>query len=44
MDEEDIIDLSIILAFLLSFVACIVNSDLRQLCCYKYKSDEYIEV
>ena len=46
MDEEDILDLSIILAILLSFVACIINSDLRnnQLCCYKSRNDEYIEV
>ena len=46
MDEEDILDLSIILAILLSFVACIINSDLRnnQLCCYKPRNDEYIEV
>jgi len=46
MDEEDILDLSIILAILLSILACIINSDLRnnQLCCYKPKDDEYIEV
>ena len=46
MDEEDILDLSIILAILLSFLACIINSDLRNnhLCCYRPRNDEYIEV
>lgn len=46
MDEEDILDLSIILSILLSCVACIINSDLRnnQLCCYKPRNPEYIEV
>lgn len=46
MDEEDILDLSIILSFLLSCVACIINSDLKnnQLCCYKPRNTDYIEV
>ena len=46
MDEEDILDLSIILSILLSCVVCIINSDLRnnQLCCYKPRNSEYIEV
>ncbi len=46
MDEEDILDLLIILSILLSCVVCILNSDLinNQLCCFKTRNPEYIEV
>ena len=46
MDEEDILDLSIILSILLSIIVCAINSDLihNQLCCYRPRNSEYIEV
>ena len=46
MDEEDLLDISILLAFFISLVACIVNSFLREkkIYCYKEKNLEYIEV
>mgnify|MGYP001472342148 FL=1 len=46
MDEEDLLDISILLAFIISLVACIVNSFLREkkIYCYKEKNLEYIEV
>jgi cytochrome c biogenesis protein ResB len=46
MDEEDLLDISILLAFVISLVACIVNSFLREkkIYCYKDKNVDYIEV
>jgi hypothetical protein len=46
MDEEDLLDISILLAFLISLVACIVNSFLREkkIYCYKERNLDYIEV
>ncbi len=46
MDEEDILDLSILLAIIITLVACIVNSFIREkkIYCYKKRNLEYIEV
>ena len=46
MEEEDLLDISILLAFVISLVACIVNSFIREkkLYCYKEKNLDYIEV
>ena len=46
MDEEDLLDISILLAFLISLVACTVNSFLREkkIYCYKDTNVDYIEV
>ena len=46
MDEEDLLDISILLAFVITMVACIVNSYIRErkIYCYKEKNLDYIEV
>ena len=46
MDEEDILDLSILLAIIITLVACIVNSFIREkkIYCYKDRNVDYIEV
>jgi hypothetical protein len=46
MEEEDVVDVSIILAILITLVACIVNSYIRdrKIYCYKQRTLEYIEV
>lgn len=46
MDEEDLLDISILLAIIITLVACIVNSFIREkkIYCYKDKNVDYIEV
>jgi len=46
MDEEDLLDVSILLAIIITLVACIVNSYTRdrKIYCYKVRNLEYIEV
>jgi len=46
MDEEDLLDVSILLAIMITLVACIVNSYTREkkLYCHKERNVEYIEV
>ena len=46
MEEEDLLDISILLAFVITMVACIVNSYIRErkIYCYKEKNLDYIEV